>query len=246
MFGKIERQRLSELVAQQIESAILSGDFAVGSQLPSEQQLADEFGVSRNVVREAFKLLQERGLITISNGSRAGVAEPSAGATTTALGRYLRLIGATSALEALYETRRILEGANVRLAVERADAADLEELASCLQRMRDHAGSIERWAGADLDFHLALARATHNPFMSVLLVPLVEQLREVMAEGYYAPGGSEAGLAAHTALLAAIERRDADAAYQIIVEHLQNSEDMIEAIVHTQQGMETDPENSEM
>lgn len=57
-FGKIERQHLSAVVASQLEEAILHNDFAVGERLASEQQLAGQFGVSRNVVREAFKLLQ--------------------------------------------------------------------------------------------------------------------------------------------------------------------------------------------
>ncbi len=55
-FGKIQRQRLSGAIATELEETILRAAFAAGERLPSEQQLADQFGVSRNVVREAFKL----------------------------------------------------------------------------------------------------------------------------------------------------------------------------------------------
>src|SRR5690349_10707602 len=114
-FKKIERRPLSERVASEIEESIITGTFRVGSQLPSEQRLADQFGVSRNVVREAFKVLRERGLIEIQNGSGAYVRRPDSGITSDALGRYIRLMGAETSIEALYETRRILEGATARL-----------------------------------------------------------------------------------------------------------------------------------
>jgi len=223
-FQKIERLRLSEQVANTIEEAILSGSFGIGSNLPSEQRLADQFGVSRNVVREALKFLQERGLIRILNGSGAFVAPPDAGITSSALGRYLRLTGAYSSIQNLYEARRTIEGTNARLAAERADEQDLEILADCIRRMQEHAGSIEKWSQADLEFHLAVAKATHNPFMGILLEPLVDPLRGVIAEGYRVPGATDKGLEAHIRLYECIKNRDSEGAYQAIMEHLHDSE----------------------
>ena len=224
-FQKIERQRLFERVASELEESIISGMFSVGAGLPSEQRLADQFGVSRNVVREALKLLQERGLIEIVNGAGAFVAQPNVGVTSNALGRYLRLTGARTSIDSLYEARRILEGSNARLAATRADADDLEKLSHFLAQMREHAaGSIERWSEADLGFHLAIAAATHNPFLSVLLEPLVDQLRGVIAEGYLVPGAVEHGIAAHNLIYECIKNQDADGAYKAITEHLLDSE----------------------
>ena len=68
-FEKVAKPRLSQLVANQLEEAIISGAFDIGARLPSEQTLANQFGISRNVVREAFKILQERALIEIVSGS---------------------------------------------------------------------------------------------------------------------------------------------------------------------------------
>lgn len=223
-FNKVERQRLPEIIAGDIEEAIVTGKFTAGSQLPSEQQLATEFGVSRNVVREAFKFLKERGLITILNGSGAYVCQPSGEATSNALGRYMRLIGATESVQALYEARRILEGQNVRLAAERADEHDLALLAKYLKRMNEHGGVIEKWAQADLDFHMAIASATHNPFLRVLLEPLVDQLRGVIAKPYAVPGAVERGLEAHTRVFNCIKNRDPEGAHAAILEHLLDSE----------------------
>src|SRR5262249_45389122 len=102
-FTKLQRKPLPEMVAGEIETAIIEGTFAVGGQLPSEQQLANQFGVSRNVVREAFKFLKERGLIEIMNGSGAYVKHPSYTPTSDALGRYIRLLGAHESIVDLYE-----------------------------------------------------------------------------------------------------------------------------------------------
>jgi GntR family transcriptional repressor for pyruvate dehydrogenase complex len=226
-FRKIDRKRLPEVVAAEIETAILDGTFTVGSHLPSEQQLATQFGVSRNVVREAFKFLKERGLINILNGSGTYVCHPSREPTSTALGRYIRQTGAYSNIPALYETRRILEGESVRFAAQRADENDLEVLHACLERMKSHTKSMEHWSEADLDFHLEIARATHNPFLGLLLEPLVDQLRGVIAEGFLVPGAVEKGLEAHFRLYSCICDRDAEGAYETMIEHLRDSESRV-------------------
>jgi DNA-binding FadR family transcriptional regulator len=230
-FPRVERRRLSETVAGQLEEAILSGDFQTGHRLPAEQALADQFGVSRNVVREAFKMLQERGLIEVLNGSGAYVARPNTLATSNALARYLRLLGANSSVKALYEVRKIIEGSNARLAAERADADDLARMAVCLDQMQSNMDSIERWSAADLDFHQAVAQATHNPFLSAILQPLVEQLRGMIAEGYLVPGAVQTGLEAHQRLYGCIAEHDPEAALQAMLDHLQDSEMRVETVL---------------
>jgi GntR family transcriptional repressor for pyruvate dehydrogenase complex len=224
LFAKVEQKPLSEVVADQIEAAIIQRALAVGAQLPSEQQVADQFGVSRNVVREAFKYLKERGLITIQNGSGATVSEPSSEHTRSALGRYLRMRGAPDSLPHLFATRRLLEGENARLAAQFATEQDIATLDACLRRMREHAGSLEVWSSADLDFHLAIAHATQNPFYVILLDPLVGYLYDVIAEPYNQPGATEHGLESHLDIFAAIKAHDPDRAYQAMIAHLHDSE----------------------
>jgi DNA-binding FadR family transcriptional regulator len=227
-FAKVQRQRLSEIIVSEIENSILSGDLKVGERLPSEQTLASQFEVSRNVVRESLKILQERGLIEIMDGSGAFVSLPNSDVTTNALGRYIRLIGAHQAIKDLYEVRRTLEGQNVRLAAVRAQAQDLDELRHFLKIMEANKDNRSMWTKADLDFHIAVAGASHNPFMSLLLEPLVGQLREVISEGYHQPEAVKFGLQAHTLILDCIERGDPEGAYAAMVEHLNDSEARVE------------------
>jgi DNA-binding FadR family transcriptional regulator len=90
--------------------------------------------------------------------------------------------------------------------------------------MRQHAGSIDKWSSADLDFHLAIARATQNPFYGILLEPLVGYLYDVIAEPYHQPGAIEHGLESHLQIFEAIQARDPERAYHAIIAHLEDSE----------------------
>lgn len=223
MFKKIPRTRLYEVVAEEMEKAILDGAYEIGSRLPSEQSLANQFEVSRNVVREALKVLQERGLVQVLDGSGAFVARPNPEQTTNALGRYIRMIGVTSALDALYETRIAIEGMNARLAAERATEEQIQELDDILEVMRQNIGSHEMWTRADLDFHISIARATNNPFQALLLEPIVDEMREVISEGFVKPGATHSGLESHEKLMKNIKDRNPEEAYRTMTAHLQES-----------------------
>ena len=76
-FGEVSRKNLYETVADKLEESIMSNSALVGTKLPPEQTVAENYGVSRNVVREAFKTLHERGIIEVKNGEGAYVSKPS-------------------------------------------------------------------------------------------------------------------------------------------------------------------------
>ena len=229
-FKRIERKPLSESIAEQIELAIYDGTFAIGEPLPAEQQLASQFGVSRNVVREAFKYLKERGLIDIQNGMGAYASQPSTHMTSNALERYIRMQDHNDIIADLYEVRRMIEGESAKLAALRATQDDLDHLLECLQRMEQHGGDADLWADSDLDFHLSLATASGNSLFPMLLQPLVNHLREVIIEGYVEPGATERGLEAHRKVYQCIKDRDTEGAHSTILEHLRDSEGRVERL----------------
>jgi DNA-binding FadR family transcriptional regulator len=232
MFKKVTKTRLYELIADEIQNAIISGTYSVGDRLPSEQSFAAQFDVSRNVIREALKVLQARGIVEVLDGSGAYVAQPNVGSVTNALGHYIRFIGVDSSLKSLYESRRILEGWNVRLAAERADQHDLDNLRDYIAMMHSNmTTSIDLWTDADLNFHIAIAKATHNIFLPLLLEPLVDQLRKVIAEGYLSQGAVVTGLEAHQRVFECISHRDADGAFKAMIDHLRDSEERVGRVV---------------
>ena len=123
-YASIERQRLFMEVSEQLEKMILSGLYKPGHKLPSEQTLANEFGVSRNVIREAYKSLMERGLVSVKQGKGTFVTAPHLNLVAQALNRFIQSTEKTSHTN-LYEIRRVLEVASVKLAAKRANNEDL-------------------------------------------------------------------------------------------------------------------------
>ncbi len=220
----IDRRRLYQQIADDIEQLILDGAFPAGTRLPSEHELAEQYGVSRNVVREALKRLKEHGLVVIRTGSGTYVSQPTTEPISQALRRLLRHNSESFSVVHFYEVRRMLEPETARLAAERASDAEIARILSALRSMESHREDSIAWTNADLDFHLAIASAAHNPLISSLLEPLTDSLRKVIAAGHIDPTGTEAGLQAHQHILKAIqERRPADAS-QAMLDHLLDSQ----------------------
>ena len=223
-FQKVERESLSRKVSSQLEDAIVSGDLDPDSRLPSEQELAGQLGVSRNVVREALRSLEERGLITIRTGSGAYVSHPKAEVVSDALGRYIRQVGLDESISDIYEMRRAIEGTVVRLAAERVTGADLRALTTLFQEMEAGQEDSIKWVKADLAFHQALAEATHNPLFGLLLGSFTDLFEDLILTGYYFQPGIKVGLEAHRLILQALQARDAQAAFEAMMDHLGESE----------------------
>src|SRR5215213_1126414 len=158
-FSRITPTRASSDVIAQIRAAILSGRFRPGDRLPTERELAQQFGVSRVTVRDALRALEASGLIRVRVGGQGGpyVAEPDVALLSEALGTHLRLLGTT--FRELAEARLALETTAARLAAERATTDDLKALEHAAQ---GEAQAASGSAASSLDFHTTLVRAAHN------------------------------------------------------------------------------------
>jgi len=222
----LQRLSLFEALAAQIEEWILSGSMEAGAKLPSEESLSRQFGVSRPVVREALAQLRERGLIETLSGSGTFVKRPDADHLTDAVLRHLRVAaGETESIAKVYEARLALESTTARLAAERATEHDLAEIEARLETMRTAARDVERWTAADLGFHVAVAEASHNPFLSTLLAPLVKVIEHGIIETFVRSRAAvRAGLEAHERVAEHVRAGDAAGAEQAMREHLADSE----------------------
>jgi len=166
--------RLSSQVILQIENMI--GDrFRPGTFLPTEDQLAERFSVSRIVIREAMKILEDRGVVEVRAGRGTIVIPPNPDRMKASLYRLLRGSKSPELLEMtqLLELREVLEESAAGLAAVRATAPDLAELQAAVNCMRD-ADVAEAIHTADLRFHRAIAHAAGNPFFEIVLEPLTE------------------------------------------------------------------------
>jgi len=225
-------QRLFERVAEKIMLLIDDAVWQSGDKLPAERELAQGFGVSRTVVREAVKVLEARGVLESVSGSGVFVRAADSEFITRSFQTYLQLLSDDSAEPKIAEIRRVLETEIAALAAERATAEQRAELTKICREMREYAGSARTLADLDFRLHLTLAHATQNDLFSVLLTPLMEQLRDYFLIHWDSYGGPvETIFASHEAVIQAINEGDAGKARQKMIEHLEFSDkQMIERL----------------
>ncbi len=170
-FQAIRSARAFEEIAAQIRAELAAGRLKVGSRLPSERALSEQFGVSRNTLREALRSLEHAGLIRLQKGARGGafISERSGDAIATGL-MDLYHVGSISPAK-LTEARIWLESVIVREACQNATADDLAELNRNIEDAEAAAaeGDFERRVERHLDFHRILVRMSGNPIMVVVM-----------------------------------------------------------------------------
>jgi GntR family transcriptional repressor for pyruvate dehydrogenase complex len=220
----VYRRRLYQQIADDIERLILEGTFPHESRLPSEQELAERYGVSRNVIREALKSLKEKGLVSIRTGSGTYVRQPTTEPVSEALNRFVRHSLDEFSLAHFYEIRRMVEPESASLAAQRGTPEEIATIRQQLKAMEDNQHDSQAWSQADLDFHVAVTAATHNPLLHSILNALIEPLREVISAGHADPQGPLAGLQAHRQILESIETHNSEEAHRTMMEHLFDSE----------------------
>jgi DNA-binding FadR family transcriptional regulator len=166
-FRAARQSRIFQDVVEQIQEAILRGEFQPGDKLPAERELKEMFQTSRGTLREALRVLEQKGLIEIRlgvNGGavvRASMDQP----LTESLGLMLRL--QEISLTHLHEFREEIEGAVTATAARQATAEDIQNLEQLVDNAaRCVAKGTAAWDDflrADKRFHQTLARITRNP-----------------------------------------------------------------------------------
>ncbi len=169
--------RLSELVLHEVQRLIDEEYPTPGSRLPKEAELAERFHVSRIVVREAMKILEDRGFVEVRAGRGTQTVAPKPDRVKESLLRLFRdqPIPTIEETESLLELRQVLEETTASLAAVRATADDLEEIESAVRAMKEgEARELDDTVAADLRFHRAVMRAAHNRYLEMVLDPLME------------------------------------------------------------------------
>ncbi|MGA7221942.1 MAG: FadR/GntR family transcriptional regulator [Candidatus Acidiferrales bacterium] len=220
MYKVVRSSRLYEQIVQQIEDSILNGTLKSGDQLPSERELALKFGVSRTAVREAVKALHEKGLVEAYSGRGTFITNGTSEAVRQSINLMLR-IDQTDGSENLAEVRQILEPEIAAIAATRIQAQQIALMREAFSVMNNALKDPDAYIEADLDFHLALAEAAENPLILSLLDSIVGLLREQRIKIFFEEGGPERGQYHHARILAAIEKRDAEASRAAMRDHLQ-------------------------
>lgn len=211
---------LSTLVASSISREIAQGRLKPGDQLPTEQALAQTFGVSRNVVREAIARLRSEGRIWSQQGRGAFVADAQ---NTTVLTIDNDSLQEADAFKNLFEIRGILEVEIAAIAAQRRTDADISAMREALATMAEAPYGSVTWLKTDLEFHRTVAAATQNTYMAPFLMFASERVRDsILASGHQQRSDDLASITIgeHRRILDAIEAGDADGARLAMTAHL--------------------------
>jgi GntR family uxuAB operon transcriptional repressor len=211
----VEPRRLYRQIADQIEGLIANGEFAHGSRLPAERELATLLGVSRTSVREALISLEIGGLVEVRVGS--GVFVTAGGTANAATGD--RGPGPFELLSA----RMLVEGEVAALAAVNAKADDIEGLRQTIVRMTTHVDDFAIREETDRDFHLGLAKATGNGSLELVVEGLWNQRAELwgrMQRHFHTEALARRTVHDHAAILAALVAHNPDAARTAMHRHL--------------------------
>ena len=166
MFQKTNQQRIFEDLVDQIEGAILDGRLKAGDKLPAQRDLVEMFQTSRGPLREALRVLEQKGLLDVKRGVRGGaiIKRPGMAPIAESLGLLVRHRKIT--LAELSEFREGVEGSVAGLAAQRATLEDIQFLKKMLNEARQYADTgIDAWESfcqVDKHIHVAIAKAAGN------------------------------------------------------------------------------------
>jgi GntR family transcriptional repressor for pyruvate dehydrogenase complex len=214
----IKKTRVAEQVAERIRLLILEGTFPSGRPLPGERQLAERFGVSRGSIRDSIRVLETIGLLVTRHGQGTFPQELDVDRLVAPLASILSY---RHDLEVeLMDVRRMFEPAVARVAAARITDEDLAALERILGAQRRKLGTRQSAIVEDTAFHEVLARATRNRVVVSIMATLNDLLVESRKLALSQTGRPGWSLQGHEAVVAALRKRDADAAALAMREHI--------------------------
>lgn len=222
--GEGSSQRLEDRVYAQLLDAIRLGQYSLGERLPSENELATEFGVSRPVVRSALARLREDGLIVSRRGAGSFVSSGSA----TEGGGYGPLESIDD-IACYFQFRKTIEAEIIARAVKRIDAEGLKALRQIVTETDRLIDNGQATIDADIRFHAKIAELSDSRFLVETLAMLRPQwrfigkfVRSLGRTGYR--NGKRDMSAEHSAILNALEAGNVAAARAAMITHIEGSE----------------------
>jgi GntR family transcriptional repressor for pyruvate dehydrogenase complex len=222
-FIPTKNAKISNVIAEQIKSAILNGTFTPGDKLPSERELAERFQASRISIREAIGSLRGSGLLEVRHGSGVFVAEIDTKPMSDSLFSILRIQGTT--INELTEARLILEPLISKLAAEKITPEQITRLEQNIAEAKKYVKSNPALASVkNIEFHAIISEATGNSVVTLTMQTLFSVVREMTLE----IGSditkrrivSDRAIKSHEDILKAIKEKDGEKVYQLVLKHI--------------------------
>ncbi len=223
-FEIVRRNKVYEEVARQIERLILN-KLRPGDKLPSERELAETLKVSRSSIRDAIRSLELVGLVEPRQGAGTIVREVTAGSIVNSFTEALK--HRRELVSELLDFRRMLEPPLAARAATHASEDDVAEMEEILQRQAEKQRQGEAAVSEDAEFHYSIALASGNSVVLKVLDVLMDLLRDTRERSLQVDGRSQKSLAGHRRILAAIKRRDTEAARDAMRHHIEDVEEIV-------------------
>jgi GntR family transcriptional regulator, transcriptional repressor for pyruvate dehydrogenase complex len=220
----IKKANISEQVFEQLKQQLLLGEWKQGEKIPSENELAVAFAVSRVTVRQALQKLTVLGLIETRLGEGSFVKEVKLGVHMNTL-IPMAYLGEQSLLEVL-EFRQVVEVKTAELAANRATEQDIEDLQKIFEQMEDYKNDSRKFSESDLDFHLKIAEMTNNSLI-IETHNIIKDILSVAMQRIVKERGNTGGLHYHKMLLEAIREHDGEKAKDIMAQHVGDTYEMM-------------------
>jgi GntR family transcriptional regulator, transcriptional repressor for pyruvate dehydrogenase complex len=212
---------LPQEVAREIEGLVKSKRFPAGSQLPSERELAIRLGTSRNVLREALRIIETRGLVVVRHGIGTFVTDLASPENLT-IPVQMRLEASRLPVEEIFLARRTIECAITEVAAQERNEFDLQDLRSLLEATAK-AEATRRgpaFIEADLEFHDLIGRCTHNPLLQDIQSEVTRATAAVRGIASTTRDSMRSALRFHGEIVDAIARKDGPVARAVMLIHL--------------------------
>jgi len=218
----ITKVRLSDQVVQEIKKIISEKKMLPGDKFYSENELTELLHVSRSSIREAVRLLELNGKVTVQHGKGIFISDPGH-LGREAFGTWLRE-NETSVAEH-FEIRLIIDPKAAAYAAKNADPVDIEKLEGICDQFRKMAesGDPADMIKIDEQFHLQLAKSTKNRTLYMMMKTMTQALPEGWISSLHVPGRIKKTASEHLTVVQAIKARNATLAEQRMEEHLQNA-----------------------
>ncbi|WP_266064489.1 transcriptional regulator NanR [Brucella intermedia] len=217
----IKRRKIYEDVVEALEGMMLRGELRPGDAMPSERELMENFEVGRTSIREALFALQKMGLISVRNGERAFVTQPSPKKLISEMSGTVRhMLAQPAGLREFQDARILLESALARAAALQRTEEQMAAITKALEQNKRSIGDLEAFAQTDVAFHYSIISVLQNTIFIELHAAVYDWLSNQRAIGLQRGGADMGAFKGHKAIHDAIKAQDPDKAEAAMRKHL--------------------------
>jgi DNA-binding FadR family transcriptional regulator len=219
--GPIDVPKASDVLVNELRERILGGELPEGTALPPERELVVQTKMSRTTVREALRILEVQGLVRIRAGRAGGAFVQRPGNDSVASSLSLLIRGRQIRLAAVLETREAIEPICAQLAAQHRTDADVAALKAANAPIADPDSSLTEFLQANVDWHVAVATATHNELIAAFMTALSRAIYTSTENQEFIDADVRRVTArAHNSITQAIEKGDVAAAVRRMSRHV--------------------------